>query len=577
MENREEQILKDNFLKSNVIDKENAMYQIKSTLNFISETVAKTLGPYGSNTIIQDKELNHFLTKDGYNVLKKIYFYYDLPKTVLDIVKKISRNLVRTVGDGSTSSIVIANALFENVYNISDRYNISPQDIINILEEINIIMEDYIKKEAIQITPDNFEDVTAKIASLAVNNNEYYGKLICNIFKEIGQYGFINMELSNSTEDSYEVINGIEIKNGFIDQLMTTNDTEDVCEYNDVNIFMCNDQLSDNDIDGLVALLTNICIERDEPLLIIANGYSDGVAGFLHANLMKAKTKKPLPLVAIQMDGKSKKGRERFNDIKYILDCKPYDKLNGDDIIEKIAYENLGKCKSINVTEMNTQIIDGKGYNTENTLERKQKIEDEYNLVYNSNGPVDRDSDLFELRKRLSFFSPSVAKLYIGGNSQPEKETKQFLIEDAIFACRSAFEHGYIIGGNLIIPRIIHRHFDDIIKELKEKFKKDINITQAILEELIQVVDKSFKTSFSKILENASISHEQAKIIIKKSIETNQIYNVKYKEFEDISKTKIINSAKTDIEIMKSCSSIIGLLATSNQFITINSIMEKRG
>ena len=36
--------------------------------------------------------------------------------------------------------------------------------------------------------------------------------------------------------------------------------------------------------------------------------------------------------------------------------------------------------------------------------------------------------------------------------------------------------------------------------------------------------------------------------------------------------TPIINSAETDIEILKSAISIIGLLATSNQFIRVNTI-----
>ena len=34
--------------------------------------------------------------------------------------------------------------------------------------------------------------------------------------------------------------------------------------------------------------------------------------------------------------------------------------------------------------------------------------------------------------------------------------------------------------------------------------------------------------------------------------------------------TEVINSADTDIQIMQTCFSIIGILATSNQFITLN-------
>ena len=58
--------------------------------------------------------------------------------------------------------------------------------------------------------------------------------------------------------------------------------------------------------------------------------------------------------------------------------------------------------------------------------------------------------------------------------------------------------------------------------------------------------------------------------IANKCIEESKFYNLKIREFEDMKSTSVINSVDTDIQIMKTCFSIIGILATSNQFITLN-------
>lgn len=63
---------------------------------------------------------------------------------------------------------------------------------------------------------------------------------------------------------------------------------------------------------------------------------------------------------------------------------------------------------------------------------------------------------------RKSRLTSSSAVLHVGGKTMAERMTRQRLIEDAIFACKSAIEHGYIPGGNICIPKIL--------KEKKEAF-----------------------------------------------------------------------------------------------------------
>ena len=48
--------------------------KIRATLQIIAKILVGTLGPYGTTTIIQDREMKHFATKDGYDLMNKISF-----------------------------------------------------------------------------------------------------------------------------------------------------------------------------------------------------------------------------------------------------------------------------------------------------------------------------------------------------------------------------------------------------------------------------------------------------------------------------------------------------------------------
>jgi hypothetical protein len=91
---------------------------------------------------------------------------------------------------------------------------------------------------------------------------------------------------------------------------------------------------------------------------------------------------------------------------------------------------------------------------------------------------------------------------------------------------------------------------------------------------VLQSISSAFESSFAQVLSNANIKNINN--IIERCKEQHAIYNVKSRIFENDKETMVINSVDTDIEIIKASFSIIGLLATSNQFITTNAISTKR-
>ena len=182
-------------ISTNVVEELNTKNKMRATSALIAKALIATLGPYGSSTIIQDSQKNHFATKDGYDLMNRIEFDDAVARTILDLFRTTASNQVFNVGDGSTSAIVVANALFQTLTdpNQIDHFKkVAPKDIVDILNDLSEMIEAEIYKMAKPISDDMHELDT--IAAVANNNDAVVGKLIADIYRKIGKFGCRNTE-----------------------------------------------------------------------------------------------------------------------------------------------------------------------------------------------------------------------------------------------------------------------------------------------------------------------------------------------------------------------------------------------
>ena len=549
-------------LRTNIVSDKELKSIMSETLQFLSDTLKNTLGPYGTTTIIQDRLGNHQITKDGYSLLKKIYIEEDEAKTILDLVKKISRNLVRKVGDGSTSSIIIANSLYKSLSSIMEKYHMPPKDLLTLLDEMTKVVEKMIKENSTPISDDMHE--LEYIAAVSTNNDLDYGKLVTDIFRQIGKYGFINLEKAKGEETYFEVTNGFELPRGWVLPCMVNKGDDKTCEYLDPKVLLCDDILTESDLPVLVTMIQEVCGAQAKPLVLIAKGFDNAFCTFLQLNIANNK----IPLLAVELATENKKNQDRLKDLALNLGCDVYRKGQGEVLDEYTGFESdrLGSCKKVLCTDTFCRLIEGKG-DKELIQERVDSLLAQLDEKTRNETFIDQEEEIFYLRKRVASLQNSMAVLYVGGASEDAKETDKYLLEDAVFACRSALNHGYIAGGNLIIPTLINDNKRAIVKILVENLDQD----KEFVEDVVKSIKKAFLESFTAVLNNRFQENRSHKIV-NQCIDEHQIYNLKKERFEDMDNTPIINSAETDIEILKSAISIIGLLATSNQFIRVNTI-----
>lgn len=571
---------------SNVVEEKSARNKIRTALSIVAKTLCGTLGPYGSTTLIQDQAQRHIMSKDGYDLCNRINFQDETARTVLEIIRNVASNQVLTVGDGSTSAIIVANALYSA---LTDKKNqkvfkrIASKDITSLLNDIKEFIEEEIQKESVPLSKDMHELRT--IAKIATNNDPVTGDFIYDLYKKIGQFGFITTEvMKKGSKDSVDIKEGIEWKRGPIDDCFFIGQKEKKIIHENPSIFVCNSFLTESDLEVLLLeLVGGVCGSANSELVIILNDCTEEVRNFFKFNRTKHKTMgsgaKQLIFSVVDIDNNTTVSKNTIEDIALMCGCEVYDKYK---FTPKDFKENknrfIGKAEKIILTEKTSQII-GTTLSEEKQAEKEKAVslfkEELANLSCIETPNEDEDLALYQLRKRLAELTSTTAVINVGGETLTERMSRERLIEDAIFACKSAIKFGYVTGGNIMIPRILTKNFDKLSNKLIEKYSY-ISDRNNSLPKFITMVRDAFLESYENVLANSYMTSNEIKQILKKCLYEDVFYNLKTHSFETKETCEVINSLDTDLQILNSTVSIIGILGVTNQVITLNfSVMDQ--
>ena len=177
---------------SNIYDEAQTVAKLRSSFEILSNTIGKTMGPYGSTILLEQQEDYPLITKDGKDVFDHIRFNDNVAHLVWTIVKRAIGSQARGVGDGTTSAVVVANKLYQNFIDaLSDKDNplskLSPKDILDINKYIVAKLKEGIQKRAIKVS-DDYDEI-AKIAAVSFNNDRKVGEFIRDIYRKTGSEG----------------------------------------------------------------------------------------------------------------------------------------------------------------------------------------------------------------------------------------------------------------------------------------------------------------------------------------------------------------------------------------------------
>ena len=170
---------------SNVVTGDEYRKLVCTVAQIASDVVVKTLGPYGATTVIDDGSGITYPTKDGWACLSRLQFIDPIYNTIFQMLKKISFNSVTTVGDGTTTAMVVANNFLKELYTefipkVKQEGSFRQADFVETMIKTSKVLEDKLKSNSnvkIIDSEGDFHDIW-KIAYVATNGNKNFADII---------------------------------------------------------------------------------------------------------------------------------------------------------------------------------------------------------------------------------------------------------------------------------------------------------------------------------------------------------------------------------------------------------------
>lgn len=596
---------------TNIITEDEYLETILTIAEVASDMVKKTLGPYGKTTIIDDGTFT-YPTKDGWSVLKRLRFNDPIFNTLYGVLKQVSFDLVNKVGDGTTSAFIGATIFMKYIMEYKNQNKDFRQsdflsDLSTITEAIvtNIKNSDYVKE--IDIDGD-FKDIY-EIAYTSSNGNAELAAMIQDIYHQTKNPN-IYVQFDTGSKLTFQIQNGYKLDCNPVNQKGYRNSDDGTFILNERSMIAIFDHnVTYNEHDKIISGLSRYAAANNCTIFIVAPHFDDIMLNIIGTSINSMLQRGQVPnIMLIQVPLSMNIHRSYLSDLVLLTNSQVFDygkvrafnvlthnQTATDDNKIEDALLNTDQYKFNEPTEiidmcigkLNKIIVDAnyimiQDYesivNQAMYKSTMQDVETSYKTLKEkaekSNMMLHKDyMDAYQHYVKLS---GSMGIIKVGGASELEKHCLKDFVDDAVLACRSAFDNGYIRGLNLATLNVI----DDMMNN--QEYADDQN-SLAILE----MIFNTFKTmsnyvlcnktqndipveTVRKINGNDCINYFTNDEIIDYAIGNECGYDIVTQRFMDDESCTVINSVSTDVEVLRGMVSILSTMLTSNQFLSIN-------
>ena len=517
--------------------KEEAREALKRGVDKIANAVKVTLGPKGRNVVLDKGFGAPTITKDGVTVAKEIELKDKFENIGAELIKEVASKTNDVAGDGTTTAMVLAQAIVAEGFSAVNS-GANPMVLKKGMDKAVSWVIDYLNKK--KKTVSSHEKIK-EVASIAANDSEI-GKLIADVFKEVGKDGVVTVEESQSTEMSKELVKGMQFDRGYVSAYMITTPEKMEAVYEDPYILITDKKISS--IQEIVPVLEKISKSGKRELVIIA----EDLEGDALATLVVNKLRGTFNTLAIKAPGFGDRKKEMLEDIAIITGAQVISEEKGIKM-ESVDVAMLGRAHRVIAGKENTTIVGGKG--------KKQDIDKRVSQLRAQIEKATSDFDKEKLQERLGKLSGGVAVLRVGANTETELKEKKFRIEDAVNATRAALEEGIVAGGGVALFEASKELNQKAIKGMPEvgDEAKGVSVIKTILEKPLRA-----------IAENAGKdSNEVASKVF--GMEQGWGFNALTSEYVDMFKEGIIDPLKVVKATLVNAASIASLILTTEAVV----------
>lgn len=579
---------------SNIVPKDVLREVQLETIERIANALANSYGPSGSTTLIRKGDdvkgsgVTAY-TKDGHSILGSIKFNKPIEMSILDDLKDITRNTVKTVGDGTTSAVILSYEIFRALNEIiSDHSNFTEKAVVaelqKVVKDITTIIENSKQKPTI--------DKIYQIALTSTDGNEEVANSIREIYEQFGLGVYIDVGISNTTNHMVKTYEGLTIDGGYFNPCFINRAKDAVSELQNPNIYIFEDPIDNNYTlnlcykiveQNLIAPLTkyNTLVQQGnqaEADAVITNelkataiitptfgrdirSQMDSIIDMMSSS--KIEQRAPLTIITGMTDV------DRLADLAAMTGAKTIKKYVDPEVqksdvekgiaptLDNVATEFGGKAELLVADTKTTKVINPElMFDTDE--EGKRVFSNDYNNLLASleaqlaqlDTVKESATEVNVLRRRIQSLKCNMVDYLIGGVSYTDRDALKDAVEDAVLNCRSAAKEGIGYAANFEGLRAAH------------EVSMVTGNMSSIREAVSDAVFKAYANTVARIyVDYMAVEGIEQDDLIKKLIENNKPIDVTGNDRE------VLSSIKTDPTTLQAIVDIVGLMFKTNQFL----------
>ena len=426
---------------------------VQQAMNNMAAIVGSTLGPGGRTVLLERDNLAPLATKDGVTVAKSLGMANAEASVVVEAAKEICLRTAKEAGDGTTTAIVLANALVQGASNFLEndpKYN--PQRLINELNSLyETVIVPFLKQHA---KPAKTRYELVNVATISANGDTLIANAAVDAIMAAGEDGQVLIEEADDASIKVETIEGCIATTGLKDLgaigLAFINDRANQQAKMDQGLtFLFDGTLNDLKVPSAIQVAVENTNLYGKPIIVFAHSFSDVVL-----DRLAKTTKGGYSVIPIKtpMGGVAGSRSMFLHDLAAYTSAKVLDAASIDEAIkEETLVSAFGTFTTAKINLYETFITADS--NPEMLEARIAELKSIAAIAPN-------DRERMFAKAAISKLTGGVSTIWVGGGSELEAREKKARVEDAVEAVRSAIAEGIIPGGcgvHLVLSDIIGR------------------------------------------------------------------------------------------------------------------------
>jgi chaperonin GroEL len=501
----------------------------------MAKAVKSTLGPGGNTVLIESPHHTHGITvtKDGVTVARSIDLLDPSENLAVRMMREAADKTATAAGDGTTTAIVLTEALvLGGLKSITEDMNRT--EVLRSMVEISGGVIDRLKRKSKKVSNSMLMDV----ATISANNDRETGRIISEVYKDVGKNGIVTVEKSQTSETYAETTMGLKFDRGYLSPLFINDAKKDECVFEDVMVLVADIEIAN--ILQIENVLKPI-ISEGKKLLIISpcNG---NVVNTLAANVMKGHLK----VVAVSPPGFGYKQHELMQDIAISVGATYYSEKTGDDL-SHINYADLGHAAKVIVSAGKTIILKSAAKSDQSEIDKR------VGQLWDAHKTATKKADKDFLLERIASLTGGIGVIFVGGQTDLEQKELYDRVDDAVCAVRSALEEGILPGAGKSLLEESAEVFNDHQKSA------EYNVAVAIIRDALM-------SPFFQILNNAGLKVSD---IYKDGTPVGHGYNLKTGKMGNLIDMGVIDPLKVTRSALQNAISVAVTILSTNAIITM--------